>query len=149
MSQNNVADYSGIAIATAGQKVDLRNDNVISFAAEGVVPFGLAVKRGTDPEKQCIVISANTETLLGVALKTHTVVQTGDIAQYADTDTVSVLEQGAVYVEVTAAVVAGEAAYVDVANGKFTNVATDNLAVPNGKFISSAADAGLAALAIG
>ena len=101
MSQTNAADYGNIAIATAGQKVDLRNDTITSFAAEGAVPFGLAVKRGTDPEKQCLVVDADTDTFLGVAVKTHTIVQTGDTAQYEDTDTVSVLEQGAVYVEVT------------------------------------------------
>lgn len=148
MSQASVSDYGNIAKAEAGQKYDIRPDVVTSFAAEGAVPFGLAVTRGTNKDKQCDVIDNAADSFLGVALKEHTVVQTGDTAQYEDTDTVAVLEQGACWVEVTSDVAAGAAAYVDVANGKFTDVATDNLAVPGGKFITTATSGNLAALAI-
>lgn len=149
MSQNNASDYDGIAVAVAGAKVDARYDLVTSLAAEGAVPFGVAVKRGTDPEKQCEVIDADTDTFLGVALHTHTVVTpTGGTPQYADEDTVSIMNAGAVHVEVTSAVAAGAAAYVDVSNGKFTDVATDNLAVPGGTFLTAAAQNGLAQLEI-
>jgi len=149
MSQTTAASYGTLEKAVAGGKYDIRPDVVSSYAAEGVVPFGRAVKRGTDVDKQCEVIDADTDSFLGVALQTHTVVvPTGGTPQYADEDTVSVLEEGACWVEVTSAVAAGAAAYVDVASGKFTDVATDNLAVPGGSFETSAALNGLAVLKI-
>jgi hypothetical protein len=58
-------------------------------------------------------------------------------AEYRDKDTVNVLRRGRVWVEATAEVAAGDAAYVDVLTtgeeGKFTNVADDGgtPAVPN------------------
>lgn len=148
MSQNSASDYGNIAKAEAGGKYDIRPDVVTSFAAEGAVPFGLAVTRGTNKDKQCVVVDAAADPFLGVALKTHTIVQTGDVAQYEDTDTVSVLQFGACWVEVTSDVAAGAPAYVDITNGKFTDVSTDNLAVPGGKFFTTATSGNLAVLEI-
>lgn len=149
MSQTTASSYGDLTVARAGAKYGLQNDEVASFAAEGAVPFGVAVKRGTDGEKQVEVIDADTDTFLGVALLTHTVtVASGETEQYADEDTVSVLRQGSCWVEVTSAVAAGAAAYVDVSNGKFTDVATDNLAVTGGTFETDAAQNGLAVLRI-
>jgi len=149
MSQNTAASYGALSKAEAGSKYDVRPDVVSSRAAEGAVAFGLAVTYGTDPEKQCEVVDNASDTFLGVALKTHTVVvAAGATPGYADEDSVSVLEQGAVWVEVTSAVAAGAPAYVDVSNAKFTDVSTDNLAVPNGSFETSAESGGLAVLKI-
>lgn len=148
MSQSDANDYGNIAKAEAGGKYDIRPDVVTSFAAEGIVAFGLAVTRGTDGEKQCGVVDNAGDEFVGVSLREHTVVQAGATAQYEDTDTVAVLEQGACWVEVTSDVAAGAAAYVDIANGKFTDVPTANLAVPGGKFITTATSGNLAALAI-
>lgn len=148
MSQSNANDYTGLAVAQAGQKTDLRPDVVLSFAAEEAVPFGRALKRGTDVENQCLLVDANDVGFLGIALHQHTVVQTGDTAQYAIGQTVSVLETGECWVEVTSNVTAGAAAHVDVSNGKLTATATSNLAVPGGTFTTSAASGELARLRI-
>lgn len=120
---------------------------VDSFAAEGAVPFGAGVVRGT-ADDQCMVVAADSDEFVGVALFTHVQRQglpgSDDEAEYEDADTVSVLSKGRALVEVVAAVDAGATAYVNVAIGasigKFTGVATDNLAT-GGKFIT-AADAG-------
>ena len=134
--------------AQAGQKAGLDFDHVESFAAEGAVPFGHGLVLGTDPEKQVAVASADTETFAGVSVFTHKQEQGFDQsvslgnqsstgAEYRDTDTVNTLRRGRVWVEVTAEVDAGDAAFVDVVSegeeGKFTNAAddgdtTDNLA---------------------
>lgn len=149
MSQNTAASYGNIAAAEAGGKYDIRPDTVSSRAAEVAVAFGLAVTYGTDPEKQCKLVTADTDVFLGVALKTHTIVVAADATpSYAVNDTVSVLEKGAVWVEVTSDVTAGTAAYVDIANAKFTDVALNNLAVPGGSFETSALSGGLAVLKI-
>ena len=161
MAQTDASTY-GFALdgAQAGQKVDLGYDHVESFAAEGAVFFGAGVVHGTAPEKQVAVPADDSGIFAGVALFDHSQVQGIDMAaaaggqystgaEYRDTDTVSVMRRGRVWVEVTAEVAAGETAYVDVItaeeDGKWTNVAddgagTDNLAT--GGVFRSAADAG-------
>lgn len=147
MSQNTTASYGNIDVGLAGDKYDIRPDTVSSRAAQEAIAFGLAVTYGTDPEKQVTVVDDTGEVFLGVALRTHTIeVAPAATPAYAIGDTVSVLESGAVWVQVTSAVAAGAAAFVDVANGKFTDVSTDNLAVPGGRFETSAALNGLAVL---
>lgn len=150
MSQTTAASYgSTLTKAEAGAKYDISPDTVVSYAAEAAIPFGRAVKRGTDKQKEVLLVAADTDAFFGVALKQQTIViATGATPGYAQYDTVSVLEQGKVWVEVTSDVTAGAAAYVDVSNGKFTDVATDNLAVPSGTFETSAVSGGLAVLAI-
>lgn len=147
MTQTTAPAFDSV-IGQAGQLVDLRSVDVSSFAAEEAIPFGRAVKRGTDPEKQILIVDGSGDTFLGVSILQHTLenpLGAGE-AQYAIGDTVSVAEEGPIYVEVTDAVIAGAAAFVDVANGKFTDVSTGNLAVPGGTFDSSAAANGVAIL---
>ena len=150
MSQNDFASY-GFTLdkAQAGQKTDLRPDTVLSRAAEGEVPFGHAVTFGTDPEKQCEVVDADTDVFLGVALFTHGVENPlhngtlGGDALYADTASVSVLRKGSVWVQVTEAVEAGDAAFVNVQDtdiGLFCKTEMGNVAT--GGVFMSAADAG-------
>lgn len=113
-------------VAQAGQKYDIRPDVVMSFAAEAEIVPGQPVKRGTDPEKQVVV--ADDAGFLGVALFTHAL-ENGfpdGGASYQPTQTVSVLTEGAAYVESSVDdVVAGETAYVTAA-GEYTNVEATN-----------------------
>lgn len=156
MAQTNESDYGfSLDAAQAGQKAGLDFDHVESFAAEGAVFFGAGVAAGTDPEKQVAVAADAADDFMGISLFTHKQVQGIDMAasmgdqystgaEYRDKDTVNVLRRGRVYVEVTAEVTAGEDAYVDVLTtgeeGKFTNVATNNLAT--GGTFRSGADVG-------
>lgn len=149
MSQTSASDYGNISKAEAGGLYDIRPNVVSSRSAEEVVPFGRAVTYGTDTEKQVELVDNAGDTFLGVAIKTQTiVVATAGTPEYAINDTVSVLEEGAAYVEVTSDVVAGAPAYVDITNGKFTDVSASNLAVPNGFFETTATSGNLAVLKI-
>lgn len=135
MSQVSGYDYTS-APATLGLKFDVRPDVVMSFAAEGAVNFGRAVMRGTNLAKQCL--HSDGTSFLGVALQTQARENDGVSNGYKDKDTVSVLTQGAVWVESAAAdIVPGTAAYLVTAAGAgtFTNVDTDNLLV--GKFLTA------------
>ncbi|QDP67005.1 MAG: hypothetical protein Unbinned3138contig1000_47 [Prokaryotic dsDNA virus sp.] len=143
MSQTTGYGYIS-TVAQAGQKVDLVFDTVDSFAAEGAVPFGVAVIRGT-ADDQCQVADSDAGDFLGVSLFTHTIEQTFPAtgnAAYADTDTVSVVSDGRVWMEAVGAVTAGAAAYAIVAagatQGQATATSTDNLLI--GKFITSGED---------
>lgn len=148
MSQD-LASYGGISKPSAGAKYDLRPDTVITRLAEEAIPFGVAVTSGT-AEGQCTVVDNAADAFIGVALATHTVENGANASdnEYAINAAVSVLEKGACYVELTSDVAQDAAAYVDVSDGKFTDVSTDNLAVPGGFFETSGVDGGTAVLKI-
>lgn len=150
----------------AGQKVDLGSDRVESFAASGAVYFGRGVVFNSG-QTAVEVPSDDSQTFAGVALFTHAQMQDIDMsakmgeqfsggAMYRDTDTVSVLRRGVVYVEVTEDVDAGDTAYVDVTSdsddyGKFTDAADDgdgNDNIEAGVFRTSAGTGELAAVEI-
>lgn len=138
MFQNTPADYlpgSTQPKGLPGMLADSNPKEISSYAAEGAIACGLAVTLGTNKEKQVKKVTAANQKFLGVAIRTTTLVSVNGAAlTYADKDAVSVLEEGRIWVPTTVDVTAGDAAYVDVATGKFTNVATDNLAT-GGSFV--------------
>jgi len=153
-------------IGHPGQKVDLGSDRVESFPADGTVHFGRGVVFNSD-QTAVEVPSDDSQTFAGVSLFTHAQMQDIDMsakmgeqfsdgAMYRDTDTVSVLRSGVVYVEVTEDVDAGDTAYVDVTSdsddyGKFTDASDDgdgNDNIEAGVFRTSADTGELAAVEI-
>lgn len=147
MAQTDATTYGySLGVAQAGQKYDIRPDVVMSFAAEGAIAPGAPVMRGTDPDKQALVSDASG--FLGVALFTQAMENSlsAGTAEYGDTEAVSVLTQGAVYVTASVdTVIGGETAYVTAA-GEFTNVEDANLAV--GEFLTSGDTGDLVVLSI-
>lgn len=151
MSQTDQASYGfKLDVAQAGQLADIGPHRIDSFAAEEALDFGKGLKRGTDPDKQCLLVDSDADSFLGVAVFTHareqgfspaaTPSSTG--SRYEVGDTVNVLREGRVYVKAIATVAAGDDAYLDVATGDFTNDDTYDVVGPVGKFQSSgAADA--------
>ncbi len=150
MSQSTLASYGyPMTKAEAGGKYDIRPDTVISRAAEAALPFGRAVTYGTNPDTQAKIVNNASQVFLGIALKQHTNAILGSaVPGYVQNETMSILKSGAVWVEVTSDVAAGAPAYVDISNGKLTDVSSSNLAVPGGSFETSALSGGLAVLAI-
>lgn len=126
-----------------GMKADSRYDHVGSSIAEGAIGFGIGLKRGTDPEYQVLPIDDAGDTFYGVALYK----ESQETGNYADTSVVNVLRQGAVVVEATVAVNAGDAAYVNPASGNFTNNPTGTVAT-GGEFTKTIAAAGLTTIEI-
>lgn len=110
------------AMAFAGLKAHSTTpQEVLSYIAEGAIPIGRAVALGTDPERQVLSPAAD-GTFLGVALHDHARESQRDAnpASYVDQATVSVMTKGAVWVEVSDTVVAGNAAHYNVTDGRFT-----------------------------
>jgi hypothetical protein len=131
MSQTTAPAFDS-ALGQAGQIADTTDRTVDSFAAEGVVAFGGAVERGTNPAKQVKPFEGGD--FLGVAIFSHTEV-TG---QYEDEAAVGVMTAGRVVVDTLAVnVTAGEIAYVVDASGVWTNASADATAA--GKFLTSGA----------
>lgn len=125
-------------VAFLGMKADSRYDFVATGIAEGVIPFAKGLKRGTDTDYEVLVIDNVADVFHGVSLYEES--QTS--GNYPDTKPVNVLREGAVWVNCTVAVNGGQAAYVDVATGDFTNVSTGNVAT-GGTFRDTIAGAGL------
>jgi hypothetical protein len=125
-----------------GLKADLMFDQVDSYAAEGVVPFGRGVVQGTADNQCKLAVAAGT--FLGVALHTHTVENDGSALGYADEDAVSVGVLSRAYVEAVGEVNKEADAYVVVAvganQGKFTESSAGGNLGPVGRFKTSGED---------
>jgi len=121
MSQTN---YDEQAKAFDGLKGDIGPDRVISLAAEGAIPFGRAVAKGTVKEKQSKLPAAalditDIKRFRGVALQSHANEnpQNGLSPRYLDTNTVSILTRGTVYVKVEDAVDTDSGVFINFQNG--------------------------------
>ena len=131
MSQTTAPVFNS-ALGQAGQIADATDRTVDSFAAEGVVAFGAAVQRGTNPATQVKPFAGGT--LVGVAVFSHTEV-TG---RYEDKAAVGVMTRGRVVVDTLAVnVTAGQTAYVTNAAGVWTNQSAS--ATVAGRFLTSGA----------
>lgn len=116
MSQS-VVEEQGLALN--GQIYDLSTSIKSSKAAEGRVPFGRFVSRGSDKEQQCLLpaLAASITDLkekLGVSVQSHANenLQDGLEPGYEDKKPVSIMEKGKIYVEVEADVSMGDDVYV-------------------------------------
>jgi hypothetical protein len=133
------------AVANAGDKASSNQNQVDSYAAEGVCGFGLALIQGT-ADKQAKLCDSASGKLLGVALRTHTVINDGSATGYADKDAVSVLRHGRVWMETATNATKEAPAYIEVGagadRGKVTATSTNNLG-PIGKYITAGSDGDL------
>lgn len=148
MSQTAVKEQDRALI---GMKSSLlKAENVLSYAAEERIPYGRYVRVGTDTTKQCLLANsvgsvADFKIGRGVALQSHARenLQDGLAPGYAETDTVSVMSKGGVYVEVEDDVTTASVVYVrhtvDAALdqlGIFAGAAGTGLeALPNARFL--------------
>ena len=129
MAQLSNASFT-MPLAQAGQIADASSRTVDSYASEGVVAFGSAVQRGTDPAKQVAPFTGGV--FAGISVFSHT----EETGQYEDKGSVAVMSSGRVVVDTLAVEVeAGEAAYAVDATGVITNVATSATAI--GTFLTS------------
>lgn len=88
------------AVAYAGLVYALAPSDIISGAVEGAsgIGFGVAVSRGTDPEKQ--IVAGGDDTFIGVTIRDlgrEGVANTGAI-KYSETETAGVMRDGYLWV---------------------------------------------------
>lgn len=155
MSQTAVNIYQ--AAGFKGQLADLSAvNNVMSYAAESAVGFGVPVTLGTTKTSEVnpVTTSVGQAALaVGIAVASHAVEQTSaGVAQYAATDTVPVLKSGRIWVETDDAVVAGAVANLKLSSSKFTDEAVttgiEAFTQFSARFITSTSGAGLAIVEI-
>lgn len=161
MSQTAVT-AQGIGIE--GQIADAGQRDVLSRLAEGSLFFGRLAVLGTDPDRQAKHPAAAGDMddvlkILGVVISSHHLESKSDglDASYPDKETGNVMHEGRVLVKVEEAVSPTDAVFArHTANGPLTKLGafrTDNdggnaAAVPNARFITSAAADELAVLEI-
>jgi len=143
--------------SVAGLVFGLNPTTVISRAAEAAIEFGRAVVQGTDKETQAIQPSATGQVLLGVsiAVQKSRDIAAGTSANYAATESVGIVTEGQIYVEVDQTVSPGDAVFfrhtgaaADI--GKFRLDADTAKAdqITNARWIKGAAAGGIAVLEI-
>jgi hypothetical protein len=121
MSQTSVTQYS--AAGFNGLLDGVNAHNVRSYAAEEAIPVGFPVKLGTTPEKEVLKATAGA-TAIGFALHDQARVQDSNgLVQYAATETVSVLNDGRMWILTDKAVAAGATANLKTATGTLTDAA--------------------------
>ena len=148
--QTTISQYGAAAIRGA---LDGIGPHVVrSLSADQVVPVGAPVQLGADPAGQCRPATTGAGAI-GFAVHDYARELTvAGVAQYAVTETVSVLTQGRMWVQTSDAVAAGAAAHLTVADGTLTDEAVaagiEAFTHFSATFITSTTAAGLAIVEI-
>lgn len=154
MSQTSVELYGKAGFP--GQIYDTMFTDKASYSAEGAVPFGAIVRLGTNKERQVAAVgtgAGQAALAFGVAVMTYATEQdaSGNVG-YGNTQSVSVMKRGRIWVKTNDAVVAGAAANLVLANGTVTDEAVGagieaftNFSL---KFITGTTAAGIAVVEI-
>ena len=144
-----------IELDDTDSKITATESTLSSTGAD--LPFGRAVEFLDDAGKSCNLPSGSGGTFAGVALRSHDTVNNGTNLGYPAQESVPVMRNGRVWVEVDEAVVAGDAAsYRHTATGSekygVFNKGTDSSdvnAITGAKFLTDAASGALALLDLG
>lgn len=136
-----MAAKTEIAKAGAIAKVGVLTEYEHMYSEE-VIPFGAGVMRGTDPDTQCKLMTTGGK-FVGVAVEMG--VELGAKREYPNPATVNIITTGQVYVQVTAAVQAGDVAACGE-GGKWAKTGTGSRDDVNGVFMTSAEPNGYAIL---
>lgn len=128
----------------AGAIANTENSNIISRTVEDAdgIAFGLAVAQG-DNDKGCRAVTTGDTAFVGVTVLDRTAGDLNGNGKFKQYESARVLEEGVIWVEVTEAVAAGDAAAVDLATGKFNKAGAE---MAGARFETSAASGGLAQL---
>lgn len=128
----------------AGAIANTENSNIISRTVEDTtgIAFGLAVAQGVN-DKGCRAVTTGDAKFVGVTVLDRTASDLQGNGKFSQYESARILEEGVIWVEVTAAVKAGDAAAVDLATGKFNLLGA---ALTGARFETSAASGGLAQL---
>lgn len=109
-----------MAVGYPGMLADAGENDVLSGAATGNIPFGCAVIKGTaDDQVSPIAVTGDIAKIKGVALETKAIVNKPSLTypSYSQYEAVNVLHKGRCWVLVEEAVVPGDAVFVRYAAG--------------------------------
>lgn len=153
--QTTVTQYNDIL--QLGNIADTSLRQIDSYSAEGVVGIAKAVRRGTNPERQCAQASTAVgqgALIFGISVLSQTVEQVAGsgLVQYADKTTVPVMRKGRIVVQADSAVVAGSIANFVLATGNWDDTAVgagiEATTLITVRFVTGTTAAGLAIVEI-
>ena len=144
-----------MASALVGMKADMQAYNTVSKLnkSDAVIPFGVAVFTDGDDGMAVAGTDSTAAQFIGITMReltrAYTDAQiTAGIGAIPARDN-TVMTAGVIWVAPAVAVAKDDLVYVVKASGLFTNVAgTDNILVPNAKFVSTAAAGALAKISL-
>lgn len=143
-SENMAAAVPGMP-ADADFSADSR-----TVETEAGIGFGLAVSQGT-ADKGALLGAAAATGFVGVTIRDKGVVNASNADKYNEGDTAAVMTRGDIWVTVAAAVEAGDDVTFSSTTGALSSVAADgtNFAITGARWMTSAAQNGLAILRLG
>lgn len=148
------------AAGFAGLIYDSGFHDTMSYSAEGTIPFGVAVKLGTNKERQVQAVgTAAGQAALAVGIaaasanaETVYPFNANQVASYLATNSVPTFKDGRIWILTNDAVVAGSVANLHLASGLFTDEAVgagiEAFTQMTVKFITGTTVAGLAVVEI-
>lgn len=99
--------------------------------------FGVAVAQGAT-DKGIVAFGGAANKFVGITMLDRSAIGTAAAPDsFAQRSSARVLTIGDIWVQASVQVAAGDPVYLVAATGLFTNVATDNVAVPNARFDTS------------
>lgn len=142
-------------VALPGMKADMQDYNTVSKLNKGtsVIPFGRAVFTDGDDGMKLPVADSTAAQFIGIVFRELTRAYTtaeaaGGIGAVPKFDN-TVMTEGVIWVAPAVAVAKDDPVYVLKADGRLTNVAgTDNILIPNAKFVSTAGAGALAKVSL-
>ncbi len=123
----------------AGAQATMLPATIISRNVESAngLAFGVAVAQGTT-DKGIVAFGGAANKFVGITMLDRSAVGTTAAPDsFAQRSSARVMTIGDIWVQASVQVAAGDPVYLVAATGLFTNVATDNVAVPNARFDTS------------
>jgi hypothetical protein len=136
--QTNYPDAAPVAYEGMIQNTE-PNTLISRTVAVAAIGFGLAVKQAT-ADHEVEAADAAADVYRGITVRDQSIVP-GSVDEYPVEESATIMTKGVVWVTAGAAVAAGAAVYMIAADGRFTDVSTSNLAIPNAVFDRSTAAA--------
>lgn len=128
-----------LAPGVVGAQATMLPATIISRNVEPAagIGFGVAVAQGTT-DKGIVAFGGAANKYVGITMLDRSARGTTNNADgFSQRESARVMTIGDIWVQASVQVAAGDPVYLVAATGLFTNVATDNVAVPNARFDTS------------
>ena len=142
--------YNTVApVGIAGMQADTRPTEIISRTAENAagLQFGAVAVQGAG-DLGCIPPDANNTSFLGIVVRDQALDSTRSLNKVGQYETAALMKRGAIWVVAGEAVTPKDIPYFVPATGAIVKTATNNIAIPGGRFESTAASGALVKLRV-
>lgn len=135
--------------AFPGMRADTRADEVLSYSVETAagLAFGSVAVQGA-ADRGCIAPDASNTSFVGIVVRDQALDAARSPNKVGQYETAALMRRGAVWVTVGEAVTPKDTPYFVPATGAIVKTASGNIAIPGGKFETTAASGALVRLRV-